>query len=63
MIFGFQDTDHHFVAHEVNDAWPTAAKAADGVSGPCMKIRERFAHPPNDQPLTAGKFTRICRCL
>jgi hypothetical protein len=54
FIFGFQDIDHHFVAHEVNDAWPSAEKAADGVSGPCMKIRERFAHPPDDQPLTAA---------
>ena len=54
FIFGFQDVDHHFVAHEVNDEWPSPDRAADGVSGPCMKIRERFAHPPSDQPLTAA---------
>ena len=51
-IFGFQDMNHHFVAHEVNDAWPREGNAADGVAGPCMKIRERHGPVPTDQPMT-----------
>ena len=51
-IFGFQDMDHHFVAHEINDVWATTA--ADSVSGPCMKIRERHGPIPTDVPMTAA---------
>jgi hypothetical protein len=54
FIFGFQDMDHHFVAHEVNDQWPSEGNAADGVSGPCMKIRERHGAVPTDQPMTGA---------
>jgi hypothetical protein len=39
FLFGFQDINAHFVAHEINDQWPNPP--ADGYSGPHQKIRQR----------------------
>jgi hypothetical protein len=39
FLFGYQDVIDHFTATEINDVWPSPA--ADGYSGPAMKIRRR----------------------
>ena len=39
FLFGYQNLDDHFVAHEINDQWPSPP--ADGYSGPHQKIRQR----------------------
>ena len=39
FLFGWQNLDDHFVAHEINDQWPSPP--ADGYGGPHQKIRQR----------------------
>jgi hypothetical protein len=39
FVFGWQELNDHFVAHEINDQWPSPA--ADGYNGPHQKIRKR----------------------
>ena len=43
FVFGFQSLEDHYVAIATNAIWPTPA--ADGISGPMLKIKRRNGKP------------------
>ena len=54
LVWAYEDTDRHYRAMMVNDAWPDPP--VDGIKGPAMKIQKRISdEKPWHELITASK--------